>query len=125
MDTGFLQNPIVLAILAAALSYLYLYLEHKKKQEENPKAKIEPISYTIPLVVGFCTFFIAYNFFGSPKPTQVAQELISQVAPKLTHGGFSDNKATTDSFGSNTYRLVGKNTIKLPQTDVFIDMAHF
>jgi hypothetical protein len=42
MDLGFLQNPIVLAILSAALAYLYLYFEHKKKQEKNPKAKIEP-----------------------------------------------------------------------------------
>lgn len=118
MILNLLQNPIILAILAAALAYLYLYLEHKKKQEENPKAKIEPISYTVPLVVGFGTLFVAYSFFGN-KPEQGNLEIPVKASEKFSEGG------ATDSFGSNTFRLVGKNSIKLPQTDVFIDLAHF
>jgi hypothetical protein len=135
MDLSFLQNPIVLAIIAGALSYLYLYLEHKKKQEENPKATIEPINYTIPGVIALVTLALAYGFFGfrssslapdqipglAPGPTPLGVEV-----PKLNQGGFTEGtQGAADSFGSNTFHLVGKNTIKLPQTDVFIDLAHF
>ena len=128
MDLSFMQNPIVLAILAAALSYLYLYLEHKNKQVENPKAKIEPISYTIPAVIGLGTFFVAYMFFGRNKdlsPEAVVNE--QMVGGNLMNQKFTEGHASaaSDSFGSNTFRLVGKNSIKLPQTDVFIDLAHF
>lgn len=124
MNLSLLQNPIVLAILAAALSYLYLYLDRKSKQEENPKAEIEPISYTIPLVVGLGTLFVSYYFFGKSVPTP-EMEVNQQLQGENEGNRFTDNGAGTDSFGSNTFRLVGKNSIKLPQTDVFIDLAHF
>jgi hypothetical protein len=127
MDLSFLQNPIVLAILAAALSYLYLYLEHKNKQAENPKAEIDPISYTIPAVIGLGTFFVAYMFFGRNKlatPEDIVNEQLG--GGNLMDQKFTDGvSAANDSFGSNTFKLVGKNSIKLPQTDVFIDLAHF
>lgn len=133
MDLSFLQNPIILAIIAGALSYLYLYLEHKKKQEENPKATIEPINYTIPAVIAIVTLALAYGFFGFKGSSATAQgEPVAASGvpgpelPKLNQGGFTEGtQGAADSFGSNTFHLVGKNTIKLPQTDVFIDLAHF
>jgi hypothetical protein len=65
-------------------------------------------------------FLVAYNFFGEkPIPTEeIVNEQLVGGNVKFTEGG-------SDSYGSNTYRLVGKNNIKLPQTDVFIDLAHF
>ena len=126
MDLSFLQNPIVLAVIAGVLSYLYLYLENKKKQDENPKATIEPINYTIPGVIALGTLFVAYSYFGFNKEVPVAQ-VAGAIEQLPLNQGFTEgaNGTAADSFGSNTFRLVGKNSIKLPQTDVFIDLAHF
>lgn len=130
MDFSFLKNPIFLAIVAGVLTYLYMYYDNMKKQEANPKAKIEPVGFSTPGIVALVTLVITYGVFGfgvlSSAPNQSLNIESSQkggiggvIKDRFTEG------AVSDSFGSNTFRLVGKNTIKLPQTDVFIDLAHF
>lgn len=143
MDLNFLKNPIILAIIAGVLTYTYMWWDNKKKKEKNPKAEIEEIDYIPPALVALLTFFIAYNLFGFNNTGNVvnpAEQVINQVVeapkPQLQDGmkmiegnatrvqtRFSDKIA--DSFDSQTYHLLGKNTIKLPQTDVFIDIAKF
>ena len=139
MDLNFLKNPIILAIIAGVLTYAYLWWDNKQKKEKNPKAEVEEIDYIIPALVALLTLFITYNLFGFntsglPGVTNSnVEQVIEQSKPnigdnKLLEGGnlqtrFSDKLA--DSFDSNTYHLLGKNTIKLPQTDVFIDIAKF
>jgi len=149
MDLSIFKNPIFLAIIVTALTYMYLYWENKKKQDENPKANIEPISITTPIIVGLLTLFIAYNYFGMPQPNidnSSIEELYKNKTPELVQnagniagkalneinllGKTSINKMRlsdrmTDSFGSNTFHLIDKNVIRLPQTDVFIDIAKF
>jgi hypothetical protein len=130
----FFKNPIFIAIIAAGLTYLYMWWDNKKKQEDNPKAAIEELDITPPILVGLVALFIAYNLFGFGGNT--SDNTIEQVknleggngvklieGKPLMHTKFSDKLA--DSFDSNTYHLIGKNMIKLPQTDVFIDIAKF
>ncbi len=136
MDLNFLKNPIILAIIAASLTYVYMYWENQKKKEKNPKAEIEPISYVTPGIVGLLTLFITYGFFckseNDPSVTSVLEQSKgTQVGGvKLLNGNPLANKTKiseglADSFDSNTYHLIGKNAIRLPQTDVFIDIAKF
>jgi|688.fasta_scaffold317908_2 hypothetical protein len=137
MDLSFLKNPVILAILAAIMTYLYMYWDNKKKREANPKADIEPVSLVTPAIVGVLTLFITYGFFGSSnvvKNVDSVGEVIDQTnqsgGVKLLDSNPLANKRKiserlTDTFDSNTYHLVGKNTIRLPQTDVFIDIAKF
>lgn len=94
------------------------------------------MDYTTPAIVGIMTLFIAYSLFGFPKTSvdEVGQ-VIDTTKPNLIEkpmtltGGhkmnttFSDKMA--DSYDSNTYHLIGKNAIRLPNTDVFIDLAKF
>ena len=139
---SYLKNPIVLAILAAALTYAYLYWDNMKKKEENPKADIKPVEYTTPAIVGLISLFIGYSLFGfsNGKKMDEVGEVIENSKPEMditgTNGNanlmgghkhlntnFSDKLA--DSFDSNTYHLIGKNAIRLPNTDVFIDLAKF
>lgn len=136
---SYLKNPIVLAIIAAALTYAYLYWDNMKKKEANPKADIKPVEYTTPAIVGLISLFIGYSLFGFPGGSKKADEvgeIIKQSNPEIDTnaanlmGGhkqlntnFSDKLA--DSFDSNTYHLIGKNAIRLPNTDVFIDLAKF
>ncbi|ARF09859.1 hypothetical protein Indivirus_4_31 [Indivirus ILV1] len=120
MDFSFIKNPIVLAIVAGVIAYLYMYYDNMKKQEANPKAKIEPVSFSTAGIIALVTLVITYGIFGFG--TRTGEKNID--IPVSQQGGFTDG-AASDSFGKNTFQLVGKNTIKLPQTDVFIDLAHF
>lgn len=120
----FLKNPLVLAIIAAGLTYAYMYWDNKKKKEENPKANIEDISYTTPIIVGFLTLFISHSLFSFNTPVPVEELKV----PVLKGGNSIINQPVprmTDTFNSETYYVVGKNNIKLPEVDVFIDMAKF
>ena len=117
VDLNFLKNPIILAILMAIVTYAYMYWENMKKKEKNPKADIEPVEYTTPAIVGLLTLVGAYVMFGS-----------SNSAPEKIEIECQPNEVTdkiVESFDSNTFHLVGKNAIRLPQSDVFIDIARF
>lgn len=136
MILSFLKNPIILAILAAGLTYLYLWWENEKKNERNPKIQKEQVNFMTPAIVGALTWFIAYNYFGSSS-SNVTKEANNEESKIIHDGGVKlidadpiKNKTNiserlTDSFDSKTFHLVGKNAIKLPQTDVFIDIAKF
>ena len=137
MDLNFFKNPIILAVIAGVLTYTYMWWDNKQKKEKNPKAVIEEIDYIPPLMVALLTLFITYNLFGFDNASTnntMNMEVVMEPAKPLLEGGnklinqsmqtkFSDRIA--DSFDSHTYHLLGKNTIKLPQTDVFIDIAKF
>ena len=103
MDLNFLKNPIILAIIAIALTYAYMYWENKKKREE-PDASVTAV-------------------LEQTKPTQQGGVNLLEGNPLAHKSRISERM--TDTFGSNTYHLVGKNAIRLPQTDVFIDIAKF
>lgn len=128
MDISFLKNPILLAILAGALTYLYMYWEVEKRKNRNPKAKFEPISYTTPLIVGCLTLFITYCFFGNNITHKIQEPQTGGVKlldNKIVLPKTKLTERMTEGFDSGTYYLLGRNAIKLPQTDVFIDLAKF
>lgn len=139
MDISFLKNPIILTVIAMVLTYLYLYWQMTDRQSKNPKATIETPGYTIPIGVGVFTFIITYSLFGFPKGDTIENANVLNIESKpvlplntikALGGKLLENKSNiseklTDGFDSNTYHLVGRNSIKLPQTDVFIDLAKF
>ena len=117
-----LRNPIIISIIVAALTYLYLYWENEKKNEKNPKK----VKLTTPILVGVFTWFLASSYMNYK----------STATPPQSTGGATliDNKSmisvpqqptVSDSFDSRTYHLIGRNNIRLPNTDVFIDIAKF
>lgn len=123
----YLQNPLIVAGLAGALTYGYMYYENKKKYDKNPKVKPKPINYIIPIIVSVFAYFIASSFVTpvsvqheyqpTARQTQILQQLSEAKPCVLTQ---SDN-----SLGSASYRLLNKHSITLPETDVFIGIAKF
>lgn len=139
----------------ASITYAYMYWDNKQKQQKNPKAEIPQINLMTPAIVGGLTFIIAYSMFGFGNRTDEVGHVLQQSGEPnqigrsqsggfqsggLQSGGFQtvkliDNKSIlgksrmsdrlTESFDSNTYHLIGKNAIKLPSADVFIDIAKF
>jgi hypothetical protein len=105
MSLELFKNPIVLAIIATILAYLYLYWTNKDKEENKDKTWYQKVSPTIPIVVGLATLFVAYNIFGFSKDTSKCE--VPQIEPVI--------ESVNQNGGS----------IKLPETDVFIDIAKF
>lgn len=147
MDLSFLKNPILLAIIAGIITYIYMYYENEKKYKKNPKIEKQQTGFIIPGVVAVLVWFIASRIFAKRNEINLNLEVQNLGDTKMSmlnnnqNGGSYAHDANlinknslkklihsenlTNSFDSKTYHLVGKNAIKLPQTDVFIDIAKF
>ena len=123
-------NPLVLALIAALITYGYFYWDAQEAHKKNPKAPVEPISIVTPIIVGLLVFVLAYNLFPSKATVnydtnQMSMQQTPQTQAQAQCNKFIDNHKLTDGLDSATFHLVGKNQIRLPQTDVFIDLAKF
>ncbi len=125
-----IKSPIVLAVIATLITYAYLYWTDLEKQKRYPKVKLEPISIVTPLIVGLLVFIVAYNLFekstGNMQLPNASINAQMQELPAKVQCAKAINKMKfTEGVESATYHLVGKNAIRLPQHDVFIDLAKF
>ena len=130
------SSPIVIGVIAGVLTYLYLYWEADKAQKENPKNKKKPVKFFTPAVIGVIVWFLAANYLCE-QPTQQqgypgyqdavqiqnSYKLVGPVGPVRPVRPVGNTASPVGSFGSISYHLVGRNNIKLPPTDVFIDLA--
>ena len=134
VDLSILKNPLVVGILGAALTYLYIWWEEKKRREKNPKAKERPINVITPAVGGIIGWFIASNYFNNTNNVPVMPDIKREVQtaiPQIVGGNkhvIVNNNGGIDSegsLGSASYHIISKNNVRLPPTDVFIDLAKF
>ncbi len=137
VDSSILKNPIVVGILAAAMTLLYVWWEEKKRREKNPKAKKRNLNFITPVVVGGIAWFIASNYFDNTNTNPISQGVeiarneAQRALPKIVGGQKSfvvkdQGMIHSDgSLGSASYHIISKRNIRLPPTDVFIDLAKF
>jgi len=134
VDLSILKNPIVVGILAAVLTYLYIWWEEKKRREKNPKSKERPINVITPAVVGAIGWFVASNYFSNDTPNMVVADVTKdaqKALPQIVGGNKpvivnQDGGIDSDgSLGSASYHIISKKNVRLPPTDVFIDLAKF
>nr|QBK88879.1 MAG: hypothetical protein LCMiAC01_05610 [Mimivirus LCMiAC01] len=112
--TEIFKNPIIIGILAAGLTYLYLYWDAEKRYKAKPKLQRKPVSIFIPGVVGIIAWFLVSGFF---------EEEIN-YSNKMNTNVFVNNPNDV-ATGSMDLHLLQKGTVKLPHADVFIDLAKF
>lgn len=138
MNTDLLKNPIIIGIIAGVLTYGYMYWEADRKHKQNPKVKRRSVGFITPAVISVIVWFLASSYFdnsGSPSEapkqsgttiqTQPQNNLLGQPKSSLISNNSYKLVDSDGSFGSESYQLIGKNNIKLPPTDVFIDLARF
>ncbi len=128
MELTYLKNPIILGILAAVITYLYFYWTQEKKYKKDPKIKRRPISILTPGAVGLVVWFLASSYFDRNITITASniENIEGSELPKTVSPGAKNYKIVSDSsIGSRSYHLIGKNKVRLPPTDVFIDVARF
>ena len=113
-----LKNPLILGLLVAAGIYMYMYWEMEKKYKKNPKIKRKPVSILTPGIIGIIVWFIASSYMGEELPQ--TKTIPIYQSKHVMHGPLNEG-----SCGSLSYHLIKDNDIKLPSTDVFIDLAPF
>ena len=124
MEISYLKNPFVIGIVVGVCAYLYLYWDNTKDKKKGKKS----ISLLTPVVLALISWFIASYCFNSSAQVEQSGQQVTQPVVQQTNLNLVDNTiqkggaASSDSF---SYHLIGKNNIKLPKTDVFIDIAKF
>lgn len=117
------KNPIVLGILAAISTYLFMYWQEEQQHKKNPKADKKKVDIMTPGVIGALVWFISGSYFDTSATDKKSMLPLNTIVHKL-----DENIAlSSDSSGSDvkSYRLVGKGRIQLPQQEVFLDLANW
>lgn len=102
-----LKNPIVLGILASAITYMYLLWDKKKKAAKKTDGEIKKdINLMIPLIAGITVCIVAYIVFCS-NVSAVSYD-IPQVDSLDIKYKFSDEMIKNDSASVGEIRLVSR-----------------
>ena len=133
LDVTILKNPIVLGIFTASITFLYLWWEEKKRREKNPKTRERSVNVITPLVVGIITWFITSSYFNYQSTDSNINNINNSGPPPTLLGGKKSGYIVTSkgsinsehSLGSANYHIIGKDNVRMPPTDVFIDLAKF
>ena len=132
MFLDILKNPIVVALLAGTLTYLYLWWTNEQKYKQEPEAK-KKIGMLAPLMVTIITWAILYGYMEMSSTTMLDND-VSVSEPNINipniKGGnkvpITGGKNIIDisSAANNNIRLINKGltvpeNIELP--GVFIE----
>lgn len=117
-----LKNPIIVGILATVVTYGYLYWTEKKKQEENPELKKKNVNLAICGAVGALTWFISGSFI-SQSGGKTSMLPPNSIIHKYNENVELKSNKSDNSFGSQSFRLVKKGNVQLPNQDVFLDLG--
>ena len=138
----YLKNPIIISIIVMILVFLYLYWDRERKYNQNPQEEKGSINYFILFIAGALTWFIL-SFFMNDSPSSNIDMKINEPIIKIMPITKTNLLPNTNKFNLNgnneiflpnnmsidgnnkIYHLIGKNNIKFPQPDVFIDIAKF
>lgn len=122
MGNDLVSNPLLIGLLAGAVTYFYLDWENKKKHKKNPKLQKRKINYLVPIAVGLVVWFLACSYMES-EPVQITapheQNVVEPNKYKLVR---DEDINLSESFGSKSYHMVGKG-VKIPGNlpDVLIE----
>ena len=132
MGIEFLKNPIVLGLLATVLTYIYFHWKAEQERKKNPDAKRKRPNFLIPGISGVVVWFLASSYFEQANPKLIEQSAgykdpHTAFAPPSPIENSVANKVVDSAVSttSHSYHYIGKNKVRLPPTDVFIDIAKF
>jgi hypothetical protein len=133
MVIDILKNPVIIALLAGILTYLYIWWSNEKKYKKNPESK--KMGVITPFIVTVVVWILAYGYNEMCDNT-VPQEVVTlsnvNGIADINNLGLGDIKyklAKADipaisSESARSFHLISKgvnipNNLKLP--DVFIE----
>ena len=114
MNLDILKNPIILAALAGVSVYLYMKWDADKKAKKDPSLPKKKVNCIPALAVAVIVWFLSSSYFESE--TEECKKKIQNMQPE---------RFRLTNSNSASIHLIGKRNIRVPPTDVFIDLAPF
>lgn len=119
-----IKNPIVIGLLVGVIIYLYLYWEEDKRRKKNPESKKKPVNIVTPGVVAAIVWFVASSYLDYKSNTSTSIGAVKNTN-QMVQSIDQDNIIKLDANHGESLHRIEKNSIRLPPTDVFIDMIKF
>jgi len=94
-----IKNPIVIGIIIATISYIYLGWKQSKKE----KRKNKDINILIPVSIGCISSLVFYFIFNN-----TSQQIVQQTPSDFIAPGIVPNKLNI-SDENQSYHLIGRN----------------
>ena len=119
------KNPIIIGVIGACLTFTYFYmLKTNNGESKEDKDRRTKILFVYPVAVGIILWFLSSCYFDSGY--DVCADITS---PKHNYILKTDGEPM---FGGKSFKsplssteIIGRNNIRLPSNDVFIDLARF
>ena len=125
----FIKNPILLGIITSVLVYLYMYWNEEQKRKKNPQLPHKSVNIMIPGIIGAMVWFMSSSYFDGKiinnDNNKVGMIPLNTEIHKLDENVEILSKESDGSFGSKSYKLVGKGIVTLPNESIFISLADF
>jgi hypothetical protein len=137
-----LKNPLLLGVVAGVVTYVFLYYRAQNNNKDKDDIEKESISILTPGLIGLFVWFISASYFDSLPDNSSIIDINSvqgkAIANKAfdgnmkggsynlsTYSGTVRNSMSDLSINNTSYHLIGKNKIRVPAPDIFIDVAKF
>jgi heme/copper-type cytochrome/quinol oxidase subunit 2 len=112
------KNPVIIGLVAGALTYAYMYWENEQKYKKKPASRKKPVSFIPPAVVAVIVWFIASSYFDSSQNTGTTDQTVpdqiikaqSIQIQKIPNSNMVVQN-TTASIAPNTVIATTPNTI--------------
>ncbi len=114
-----LKSPLLLGLIAAIGIYTYMYWEKAKEYRNNPTIKRKRVNILMPGIIGIIVWFIASSYMCENLP---------QIKNIPMYHSKNIVRGALDEYPSGSilsYHLIKDNNIKMPNTDVFMELAPF
>lgn len=126
-----LKNPLIIGVVVGAVVYLYLRWESKRKHKEDPQAEKRPVNLMIPGAVGAISWFVASAYLNrdNTRKNSAKVSLNEEAVIGASLGGTRDLMSSlpvpVSSPDISSFELLKKRKVRLPATDVFLDIGDF
>ena len=116
-----LKNPIVIGIITFAVVFMYLKWDVDRKYQEDPQSEPQRVNVLIPGVAAALTWFLAASQMGINNLEGIRSAGV-MVNPSVPYCLQSMVQSPLDL---SSVELLQRRNLRLPKTDVFIDLGNF
>lgn len=120
-----LQNPIVVGLIMFVVVYAYLRWDADKKYNEDPKSEKKKVNVLVPTIVGALSWFLMGSYLKQNFNNNGQNVEMQQISLPNKAVPYCLQSMSQGSVDFTPVQMLQKRNLRLPKTDVFIDLGNF
>jgi len=120
-----LQNPIVVGLVVFVVVYAYLRWDANRKYKEDPKSEKKKVNILIPTIVGGLSWFLTGSYLKQYCGNNAQTVEVQQINHPNKAVPYCLQSMSQGSVNFSPVQMLQKRSLRLPKTDVFIDLGNF